>query len=237
MEGRFPESFRDVVPGQSPAPTPNQRVFGNRSSWLKYKPGERVRHPGKPEWGVGEVTKVELITRDGMPDRRVWIRFPSEGTKTVLSSVAGLELVEDSEESGSDSGTMLDRQSSHETGWLGQIAKNKPEDAMTSLPDRATDPFMPPRARLEFIYGLYRFNRNGGSLIEWAIAQSGLDDPMSRFNRHELEQFFDRWSWERDRTLARTLEECRKAGDPIDILIKQAPPAARRGLKKAAPPR
>ena len=75
-----------------------------------------------------------------------------------------------------------------------------------------------------------RFNRNGGSLIEWAIAQSGLDDPMSRFNRHELEQFFDRWSWERDRTLARTLEECRKAGDPIDILIKQAPPAARRGL-------
>ena len=108
---------------------------------------------------------------------------------------------------------------------------------MTSLPDRATDPFMPPRARLEFIYSLYRFNRNGGSLIEWAMAQSGLDDPMSRFNRHELEQFFDRWSWERDRTLARTLEECRKAGDPIDILIKQAPPAARRGLKKAAPAR
>lgn len=204
---------------------------------MKYKPGERVRHPGKPEWGVGEVTKVELITRDGVPDRRVWIRFPSEGTKTVLASVAGLEVVEDSSEIVGDGGTMLDRQASHETGWLGEIAKNKPEDAMTSLPDRATDPFMPPRNRLEFLYGLYRFNRNSGSLLEWAIAQSGLDDPMTRFNRHELEQFFDRWSWERDRALARTLDECRKAGEQIEILLKQAPPAARRGLKKAAPAR
>lgn len=60
---------------------------------VKYKPGEQVRHPGRPEWGVGEVTKVELITRDGQPDRRVWIRFPNEGTKTVLASVAGLEIV------------------------------------------------------------------------------------------------------------------------------------------------
>lgn len=212
-------------------------VVEERSSWLKYKPGERVRHPGKPEWGVGEVTKVELITRDGMPDRRVWIRFPSEGTKTVLASVAGLELVEDTEVIVNEGDTLLDRQSSHETGWLGAIAKNKPEDAMTSLPDRAADPFLSAKGRLEFIYGLYRFNRNGGSLIEWAIAQSGLDDPMSRFNRHELEQFFDRWSWERDRILARTLDECRKSGEQIEILLKQAPAAARRGFKKAAPAR
>ncbi|MEE2971795.1 MAG: DUF3553 domain-containing protein [Planctomycetota bacterium] len=205
---------------------------------MKYKPGERVRHPGKPEWGVGEVSKVELITRDGMPDRRVWIRFPGEGTKTVLASVAGLELVEeDALKAGGEADTLLDRQATHETGWLGEIAKNKPEDAMTSLPERASDPFVPARGRLEFIFSLYRFNRNGGSLIEWAIAQSGLDDPLSRFNRHELEQFFDRWSWERDQTLARTLDECRKSGESVDMLLRDAPPSARRGLKKAAPAR
>jgi hypothetical protein len=204
---------------------------------LKHKPGERVRHPGRPEWGIGEVTKVELITRDGKPDRRVWIRFPNEGTKTVLASVAGLETVEAGAPAAGDGGTLLDRQSSHETGWLGEIAKQRPEDAMTALPDRATDPFLPVTRRLLNIYDLYRFNRNGGSLIEWAIAQSGLDDPMSRFNRHELEQFFDRWSWERDRALARTIDEGRKEGIPIDALLRDAPPSARRGLKKAAPAR
>ena len=108
---------------------------------------------------------------------------------------------------------------------------------MTALPDRATDPFLPVTRRLQNIYDLYRFNRNGGSLIELAIAQSGLDDPMSRFNRHELEQFFDRWSWERDRVLARTIDEGRKEGFTIDALLRDAPPSARRGLKKAAPAR
>lgn len=201
---------------------------------VKYKPGEQVRHPGRPEWGVGEVTKVELITRDGQPDRRVWIRFPNEGTKTVLASVAGLEIVE-AETPPASRGTLLDRQSTHETGWLGEIAKSKPEDAMTALPERTTDPFMPARARVELIFDLYRFNRNGGSLIDWAIAQSGLDDPLSRFNRHELEQYFDRWAWERDQVLAKTIDEARKAGEQIDQLLKSAPPSARRGLKKASP--
>ncbi|MEE2894567.1 MAG: DUF3553 domain-containing protein [Planctomycetota bacterium] len=204
---------------------------------MKHKPGEYVRHPGKPEWGVGEVTKVELITRDGQPDRRVWIRFPNEGTKTVLASVAGLEVVEEEGLPRADGDTLLDRQSTHETGWLGQIAKQKPEDAMTSLPERTTDPFVPPRGRVQMIFELYRFNRTGGSLIEWAIAQSGLDDPLSRFNRHELEQFFDRWCWERDRALARTIDECRRAGEPVEEILRGAPASARRGLKKAAPAR
>ena len=108
---------------------------------------------------------------------------------------------------------------------------------MIAVPDRATDPFVPLAGRLKFIYDLYRFNRSGGSLIDWAIAQTGLDDPLSRFNRHELEQFFDRWCWERDRVLARTIDEGRRTGESIDNLLRDAPQAARRGLKKAAPAR
>lgn len=182
--------------------------------------------------------KVELITRDGRPDRRVWIKFPNEGTKTVLASVAGLETIEKPiAQEAAERGTLLDREASQESGWLGAIAKSRPEEAMIAVPDRATDPFMAAGVRLKFIYGLYRFNKSGGSIIEWAIAQTGLDDPLARFNRHELEQFFDRWCWERDRVLARTIDEARKAGEPIDALLRDAPPAARRGLKKAAPAR
>jgi hypothetical protein len=205
---------------------------------LKHKQGDRVTHPGRPEWGIGEVMKVELITRDGRPDRRVWIKFPNEGTKTVLASVAGLETIDKPiAQEAAERGTLLDREASQESGWLGAIAKSRPEEAMIAVPDRATDPFMAAGVRLKFIYGLYRFNKSGGSIIEWAIAQTGLDDPLARFNRHELEQFFDRWCWERDRVLARTIDEARKAGEPIDALLRDAPPAARRGLKKAAPAR
>ena len=205
---------------------------------MKHKQGDRVIHPGRPEWGIGEVMKVELITRDGRPDRRVWIKFPNEGTKTVLASIAGLETIEKPiSEVAAESDTLLDREDSHESGWLGAIAKNRQEEAMIAIPDRATDPFVAASGRLKFIYGLYRFNKSGGSIIEWAIAQTGLDDPLARFNRHELEEFFDRWCWERDRVLARTIDEARRDGEPVETLLRDAPPAARRGLKKAAPAR
>ena len=76
---------------------------------MKHKQGDRVTHPGRPEWGIGEVMKVELITRDGRPDRRVWIKFPNEGTKTVLASVAGLETIEKPiAQEAAERGTLLD---------------------------------------------------------------------------------------------------------------------------------
>ena len=59
---------------------------------MKYKKGDHVRHPERPEWGIGEITKMEILTRDGKPDRRLWVKFPSEGTKTLLASIANLEM-------------------------------------------------------------------------------------------------------------------------------------------------
>ena len=59
-----------------------------------FKIGEKVRHSKRPEWGVGSIAKIEVITREGRPDRRIWIRFPNVGEKTVLASMAELEHVE-----------------------------------------------------------------------------------------------------------------------------------------------
>ena len=203
---------------------------------MKHKKGDHVRHAERPEWGVGEVTKVEILTRDGKPDRRIWIKFPSVGTKTLLASAANLEEIErDQAPSGDQSDTFADRQADHDTGWLGEIAKNQPEDAMVAMPPTATDPFMPIRNRLQFIIKLYRFEPTGGKLIDWAVAQTGMDDPLARFNRHELEQFFDRWMWERDRLLVRTLDEARKHGESVDDLVSKAPNSVRRGIKRISP--
>ena len=200
---------------------------------VMFTQGMQVRHRQRPEWGTGAVTRVEPLTRAGARDQRLWIKFGNAGLKTLLASGADLEIIEGT---GAAEHTFAAREIASEGGWLGQIAQKKPEQAMAELPPNATDPFILPERRLKNLLALYRFDA-GTKLIDWAVAQSGLDDPMSRFNRHELEQFFDRWSLERDRVLARTIYEGRKEGFTIDALLRDAPPSARRGLKKAAPAR
>lgn len=202
---------------------------------VMYTVGEKIRHRQRPEWGIGTISKVEVLTRQGQRDHRIWIRFPNAGTKTVLGSVADLEPVGANAavlavaEGGE---TFAAREAAHESGWLGEIAKRRPEDAMTSIPSRANDPFLSLAKRLEFVASLYRFEPVGGKLIDWAVAQSGLDDPLARFNRHELEAFFQRWAYDRDAALARLVMEGRRTGTPIDDVLVAAPPAAQRALRK-----
>ena len=94
------------------------------------------------------------------------------------------------------------------------------------------------------VLGLYRFEPatpgrlpyDGVKLIDWAVAQSGLDDPLARFTRHELETFYGRFAFERDALLVRYLGEAQKAGGQtaatVDAVLKTASPAAQRALQK-----
>lgn len=201
------------------------------------KQGDRIRHPKRPEWGIGEVTRIELVTRDGQTDQRVWVRFPSVGLKTLLASIAVPELVEAKQGDLANQlhaqPTLVDLENMRESGWLGEIAKNKPEDAMRSLPPRAIDPFLSAARRLEHTLSLYRFSGHGRSLIEWAIAQSGLDDPLSRFNRHELEQFYERWRFDLDAHMGRLLQELRREPQTLQAALARAPAAAAAAVRRA----
>ncbi len=175
-----------------------------------------------------------MVTLRGQRDQRIWIRFPNAGMKTVLGSMAELESASESPSAVDSVGaeTLVAREARHESGWLGEIAKRKPEEAMTSLPANANDPFVSLGRRLEFVLSLYRFEPVGGKLIDWAVAQSGLDDPLSRFNRHELEAFFERWAFDRDGTLARLVTEARRTSLNVDPYLQAAPAAAQRALRK-----
>jgi hypothetical protein len=168
----------------------------------------QVKHRQRPEWGSGSVTRVEPLTRAGTRDQRLWIKFANAGLKTLLASAADSE-----------------------GGWLGQIAQKKPEQAMSELPPNATDPFITPERRLKNLLGLYRFD-SSAKLIDWAVVQSGLDDPLSRFNRIELEAFYKNWSLERDLTLHRLVSEFRRRREPVDALLADAPRAALSVLQK-----
>lgn len=202
--------------------------------------GDKVRHRQRPEWGVGTVTKIETVTLRGQRDQRIWIRFANAGTKTVLGSLAELDPADPATGilggqvagPGAVDDTLISREARHESGWLGSIAKRKPEEAMTSIPATAADVFLPLHKRIEFVLSLYRFEPSGGKLIDWAVAQSGLDDPLSRFSRHELEAFFDRWAFDRDATLGRLVQEARRTLLNVDELLRGAPAAAQRALRK-----
>lgn len=198
-----------------------------------YKIGQRVRHCKRPEWGVGSIIKIEVISRDGRPDRRIWIRFPNVGEKTVLASMAELEHVEGDGAMGVGAPSFADAHAQSDGGWLGQISKRKPEHIMTALPDSATDPFLPLRRRLQNVFALYRFD-SGPRLIEWAVAQSGLNDPLSQFNRHELESFFQRWRFALDAHLGRLMQEARREPGVLEDAMKGAPPAAAGVVRKLA---
>ena len=187
-----------------------------------YRQGDELKLNARPEWGTGSVQKVEFVTRDGQKDQRVWVRFPNVGMKTILAGSADVEVVNRQQDADETEHTFAAREMAHESGWLGEIAKRQPEEAMTTLPPEALDPFSSVRSRLQKIFDLYRFNSNGGSLIDWAVAQTGLDDPLSRFNRHELEEFFKQWSRVRDDQLRTLMNEARRNREQVDDLMNSA---------------
>ena len=205
--------------------------MGTLMSDHQFQAGDQVRHAQRPEWGVGTVVRVEDLAANAehRREQRLVIRFPNVGLKTLSSAHAPLQRF------GGDSG---DRhpvavwEKVGEESWLGSVARKKIEEAMVSLPLDARDPFIPLSKRLSFTLDLYRFGRSGRSLSDWAVAQSGLDDPLTRFTRHELEQFFDRWAAERDSHLARLLQGAPLDPRLVNDALEAAPPQARGAVRR-----
>jgi hypothetical protein len=118
-------------------------------------------------------------------------------------------------------------------GWLDKAAATSPDEVMARIPEACTDPFRTLDQRLAATLQMYRFSDTGGSLIDWAAAQTGLKDPLSRFNRHELESFFKRFAFNRDEHLKKLVVELKKK-DPalLGRTLRGAPPAAQQSLRR-----
>jgi len=185
----------------------------------RFQYGDRLIHADKPEWGVGQVLGAEDVTIEGAPGQRLKIRFEREGLKTLATHHAELRPAEDQ--------TLMQRA---EAGAVPAIDPDAPErvvrEVMTAIPEPATDPFSSLEARLSATFALYRFDPTGRSLIDWAAAQSGLTDPLSRFNRHELEELFNRFAAKRDEHLKSLLGEAKRtAPAAITEATRNAPKA------------
>ena len=193
---------------------------------VTFKFGDRVLHPGKAEWGEGVVTAAQPATQDGKPCQRVTVRFDRVGIKTLSTALAALQKVEDRPQIDAALATAG-------TDWLATVGSKQVQEIMTKLPEAAVDPFSTSEKRLQATLALFKFKINGGSLIDWAIQQTGLKDPLSRFNRHDLEEFFKRFEMNRNANLKKLSQEMhRTEAAAYNRIMASAPPEARDALRR-----
>lgn len=189
--------------------------------------GDRVQHPAKPEWGVGHVARASAETIDGRPAQRLTVRFERAGVKTLSTAHAALRPA------GQDQS-----QAAPSDNAQPETPVEISPDQMTSVPEPARDPFASPLDRLGQTLSLYRFSKDGASLLDWAAMQSGLVDPLSRFSRHDLEDLYDRFSRSLDQHLGTLVIEIKRAvgpnlrADDLQRVIQAAPPEARAALQR-----
>lgn len=196
------------------------------SIMIEWKFGDRLVHAGKPEWGIGQVSAAEMTQQDGKRCQRVTVRFERGGVKTLSTAFADLRPADQAG---------FPRVSHEEpSDPLALAAENQNvQEAMCKIPETAVDPFLPMGKRLENTLNLYRFSDTGGSLIDWAVMQSGLKDPLSRFSRHDLERLFARYQMNVDNHLKKLVREMRRTEpELVAKLITLALPAAKAALRR-----
>ncbi|MFK7759683.1 MAG: DUF3553 domain-containing protein [Phycisphaerales bacterium] len=183
----------------------------------RFQMGDRVVHSSKPEWGIGIVSTSSMGDHEGVPCQRLVIRFDRAGLKTVSTAFASIELA------GSRVGVVPEKEGMDvlvET-LSNPILNADPREIqqiMTSIPEPARDPFASPAQRLKSTLSLYRFKNTGGSLIDWSVMQSGLSDPLSKFTRHELEDFFGFFEKNLWKHLGKMVREARDV--PVNELVQ-----------------
>lgn len=202
----------------------------------QFKYGDRVVHALRPEWGPGVVTAVQNVTEEGRPAQRLTLRFDRAGLKTISTAHAHLRPATPADEAAAagapDPGTASSAENGS-GGWLARLESRPTLEVMMQLPEATSDPFASLASRLKATFNLYRFSTQGASLLDWAAMQTGMRDPLSRFSRHELEQYFQRFAGERDAHLKKLVLEAKKSDDPqVRQLLDQPPPAAKDALRR-----
>ena len=209
--------------------------------------GDEVIHTRRPEWGRGVVDQATVITHEGQPAQRLTIKFQHRGRVTVNTAIATL-VSADAAAQGAEADNPSRLAALADSDPLDSQAQPDRRERLQSLESLSlamTDPFASLGERLRVTLDSYRFSANPPTsrqprdprrLLEWAIAQTHLTDPLTSFTRHELEEAFDRFSYDRDRHLAQLIARIKKE-DRHDLLEQAmhrcSDDAARSALKWA----
>lgn len=210
-----------ILPGAAP---------GSESS---FKIGDQVVHAARPEWGQGTVVSAGGAQHEGTQCQRLSVRFSRAGLKTVMTGVAPIERASQVAE------VLRPKDDAHHDPLpIASAGHKELLGIMTGIPERARDPFASAAQRLRATLELYKYDIEGGELIDWAAAQSGLADPLSRFNRHELEDFYRMFEKNLRKHLSQVVREANNVpAAELVAIAKSAPPAAQRALQRLHRPR
>ena len=222
-------------------------------SSTRWNIGDKLRHPAKPEWGVGTVAAAQNTKHDGKPCQRLTVRFASAGTKAISTAFADLQpagadpalaravtpgraaLTDQSEQPTAPRqprSRAAGRDEAPPPSRCDDLDPKKAREIMTAVPEAARDPFRPLDQRIAATLALYRPQPDGAALLGWASAQSGLEDPMSVFSRQELEQIHEQHIVRLDQHLAALLADARKQRIDLAQTLSRAGPHARRALQR-----
>jgi len=197
--------------------------------------GDRVMHPAFPEWGSGAVIKVENAPVNGQPSTRVTVRFIHAGLKKFAGDSIPL-VVKQNEHAmpGDRSGKRppISEVEDLERSGLTQAVEQKLEEIMFMIPHACRDPFNTIEHRMRRTLDLYKYDMSGKGLMEWAMGQTGMDDPLTRFNRTELEVYFKQYSFLLKQHLSKLLSEMYSDKKMLQQLLAEAPEGARRAVAK-----
>jgi len=171
----------------------------------RYQQGDVVTHPTRPEWGQGVIKHSQAIVHQGTAAQRLSVEFANRGRVVINTAVAPL----------APKGQTQPMSSSITSsgGWLDQLERgNKDTHELWELPEALTDVFTSDLQRLLATLDTYKYNTEPRPLIDWAVRQTGMDDPLSKYTRHDLEQAFARFARDRDLHLKEMIRQLKRNG-------------------------
>ncbi len=182
--------------------------------------GSRVCLPNRPEWGSGEVLRVQATRIGGQPVHRVSIQFPT-GHRTVVVPPGRLALPVAEPE--------------REAGWLDEIGGMTLDDRLTQLPPESREVLGTPARRLAAMAPLFELSAEGTGLVQWALRQANVADPLSLWSRDELLLAFNAFCHERDghlRLVAALLKQAEGA-EALAAVLAEMPEHVRSAMTEA----
>ncbi len=199
--------------------------------------GDVVIHCSRPEWGSGVVKNACRTHYNGAIAQRLTIDFSNHGRVVINTAIAAIRLKEEQRNKHMINSTT----SSSETnsGWLATLEQSSDMDRrqeLSELPDELVDPFKTPIARLKATIQNYRFSAEPRSLIDWAVARTGLVDPLAQYTRHDLEQAFTRYARNREQYLFSLVRQIKRDGhmDKLTAVVNEVQkPEVRAVIQKA----
>jgi hypothetical protein len=196
-------------------------------------------HARRPEWGDGVVDRATTVVHEGRPAQRVIVRFAHQGLVTLNTGIAPLIRKDANNMGTTTTSTTTNTPTNTGNGWLGSLGEKQNGEELYHLPEAMTDPFASHGRRLQATLDSFRFGtdpREPRLLLDWAVAQTGLNDPLSKYTRHELEQAFPRFVRDRDNHLFELVKLMKRGGssDVIQKALRETRyPSAKNALQRA----